>query len=479
MNTVPDKKQPKQPEKASKNEGQQGVKMNTQAGFADTHKSMFANMDRMSAYGEKMLVTDEELPLYKHILLFCIIGVFVSFIVWANFATLDEVTRGQGKVIPSSEIQQIQHQEGGTVAEFMKREGQTVTKGEVIMRLRDIGASSDLGASTARYMGLQAKKFRLQAEAEGRDAPEFPEEVMESVPESVMEELNTFNANKRRRQSQISVYEQQASQRRQEIAEINTRIAGINSEMTLINKEVERMRPYVSSGSVSEGEFLAAEQRQAAKRTELSGLRASIPRARSAMAEAEARISEIKDTARSEAQSELSTTLIEINTIEKTLGALEDTKDRTEITSPVDGIIKDLRINTVGGVVKPGEIIAEIVPDDDQLLVEANIRPSDIAFIHPSQKAMVKITAYDFSIYGGLEGEVIDISADTIQNEEGESFYRIKVQTFESELKRKGEILPIIPGMVASVDILTGEKTVMDYILKPFKKTVDSAMSER
>lgn len=479
MSTVPDKKQPKQPEKPSKNEGQQGIKMNTQAGFADTHKSMFANMDRMSAYGEKMLITDEELPLYKHILLFSIIGVFVSFIVWANFAALDEVTRGQGKVIPSSEIQQIQHQEGGTIAEFMKREGQSVTKGEVIMRLRDIGASSDLGASTARYMGLQAKKFRLQAEAEGKDAPEFPEEVMEGAPESVMEELNTFNANKRRRQSQISVYEQQASQRRQEIAEINTRIAGINSEMTLINKEVERMRPYVSSGSVSEGEFLAAEQRQAAKRTELSGLRASIPRARAAMAEAEARIAEIRDTARSEAQSELSTTLIEINTIEKTLGALEDTKDRTEITSPVDGIIKDLRLNTVGGVVKPGEIIAEIVPDDEQLLVEANIRPSDIAFIHPGQKAMVKITAYDFSIYGGLEGEVIDISADTIQNQEGESFYRIKVQTFESELKRKGEILPIIPGMVASVDILTGEKTVMDYILKPFKKTVDSAMSER
>lgn len=479
MSTIPDKKATKAPEAASKNEGKQGVTLNTQQGFSDTHKSMFSNMDRMSAYGEKMLVTDEELPLYKHLLLFSILGVFVCFILWANFATLDEVTRGQGKVIPSSEIQQIQHQEGGTIAEFMKREGEKVKKGETIMRLRDIGATSDLGASRARYMGLQAKKFRLQAEAEGLAAPEFPDNVMESVPESVVEELNTFNASKRRKQSQIMVYKQQESQRRQEISEINTRISGINSELALINREVDQMRPYVASGSVSQGDMLAAEQRLAAKKTELSGLRASLPRARSAMAEAKARISEIKDTSRSDAQSELSTTLIEINTIEKTLGALEDTKDRTEITSPVDGIIKDLRINTVGGVVKPGEIIAEIVPEDDQLLVEANIRPSNIAFVHPGQKAMVKITAYDFSIYGGLEGEVIDISADTITNQDGESFYRIKVQTFESELKRKGEILPIIPGMVATVDILTGEKTVMDYILKPLRKTLDSAMHER
>lgn len=472
-------KQRKKQEAPSKNEGKSGISLNTNRGYEETHRSMFGSLDRMEAYGEKMLLTDEDLPLYKHLLLFTIVAVFIVFIVWAHWATLDEVTRGQGKVIPSSEVQQIQHQEGGTIEAFLKKEGDEVQKGEVIMRLRDVGAASDLGASTAKYMSLQAKKFRLQAEAEGLETPEFPEEVVEAVPESVMEEMKTFNASKRRRTSQISVYEQQVRQRQQEINEITTRISGKQAEISLLQQEIDRMAPAVSRGSVSESELLATQQRLAAQQTEISGLRASLPRARSAIREAQARIDEIRETALSDAQSELSTALIEINTIEKTLAALEDTRQRTDITSPVDGIIKDFRYNTVGGVVKPGEIIVEIVPNDEQLLVQANIRPADIAFIHPGQKAVVKITAYDFSIYGGLTGEVIDISADTITNEEGESFYRIRVRTDENELKRKGEILPIIPGMVAGVDILTGEKTVMEYILKPFKKTLDNAMNER
>lgn len=467
------------PAKASKNEGKDGKALNTNKGYEETHRSMFANMDRMEAYGEKMLITDEDLPLYKHLLLFVVFAVFLAFIIWANFATLDEVTRGEGRVIPSSEIQQIQHQEGGTVAAFLKREGERVEKGEVIMRLRDIGAASDLGASTARYQGLQAKKFRLMAEAEGLSTPEFPDEVIEQAPESVQEELNAFRSNRSRMQSQISVFEQQSRQRRQEVNEISTRIRDTQRLIGLTEQEINMTRPMVERGSAPRMEMLQLEQRLAEQQSELNGLRASLPRANSAIREAEARIEELEQTARSEAQNELATTLLEIKTIEKTLGALEDTRDRTDITSPVNGIIKDFRINTVGGVVKPGEIIAEIVPDDELLLVEANIRPSDIAFIHPGQKAVVKITAYDFSIYGGLEGEVIDISADTIENQEGESFYRIRVQTKEKELKRKGEILPIIPGMVAGVDILTGEKTVMEYILKPFKKTLDSAMNER
>ncbi len=483
--TTPQK--PKPPAKPAAKTPQQppqqpsgGLNLNSLQGYDQAHKGMFhSGLDRLEAYGEKMLITDEDLPLYKHIQLITICFGFVVLILWACFADLDEVTRGQGRVIPTSEIQQIQHQEGGIVDEFLTKEGQKVTKGQVIIRLRNIGASSDLGASTARYMGLQAKKYRLMAEADGKETPEFPDDVIEGAPEGVQEELNAFRANRSRLESQLSVYETQIRQRRQEVTEINTRMRDVQRLIDLTNQEINMTRPMVERGSAPKMEMLQLEQRIAEQESQLNGMRASLPRANSAINEVSARIEDLKQTAKTDAQNELSTVLIEIKTIERTLTGLQDTRNRTDITSPVDGIVKDLRINTVGGVVRPGDIIAEIVPNDEQLLVEANIRPSDIAFIHPDQKAVVKITAYDFSIYGGLEGKVIDISADTITNEKGESFYRVKVQTKENSLRRKGEILPIIPGMVASVDILTGKKTVMEYILKPFRKTLDNAMNER
>jgi adhesin transport system membrane fusion protein len=211
----------------------------------------------------------------------------------------------------------------------------------------------------------------------------------------------------------------------------------------------------------------------------LNGLLTALPRAESAVQEAEARIKELTSGTAADAQTELATTMIEMSTIEQTLGALTDRQTRTEITSPVNGLIKDIKIHTIGGVVQPGQEVIEIVPLNDQLLVEANVRPGDIAFLHPGQKAVVKVTAYDFSIYGGLKGELVDISADTITNEKGESFYRVRVRTDEVALKRKGEVLPIIPGMVATIDILTGKKTVMQYIMKPLIKTVSTAMHER
>lgn len=237
--------------------------------------------------------------------------------------------------------------------------------------------------------------------------------------------------------------------------------------------------PLVAKGSAPKMELLQLERAIREKQTELNGVFEAIPRAKSAIGEAEARIAELKMTAVADAQTELSTKMIEMNTLKETLGALKDKKDRTDVRSPVNGTIKDYKISTVGGVVKPGDPIAEIVPMDDSLLVEVKIKPSDIARLRPKMPAMVKITAYDFTIYGGLKGEVVDISADTIKNDKGESFYRIKVRTFENALRRKGEDLPIIPGMIATVDIQTGKKTVMEYLLKPFLKTVQNSMNEK
>jgi adhesin transport system membrane fusion protein len=433
----------------------------------------------VTARAEKYFTTDDELPLSRHILLIAMAAVVFVFIVWASFARLDEVTRGDGKIIPSSEIQVIQNLEGGIIDDLLVKDGESVKAGQPVVRLRNTDALSNLGSNRARYFGLLATITRLQAEAEGRETVEFLDDVMKGAPQSVTEELNAFTANRTQLQSQIGILQQQLAQRRQEVSELRTKSADLASVIALQRQEKDMVAPLVEKGSAPKIELVQLERTIREKQTELNSVRQAIPRAESAIAEANQRIDEAQKTARAKAQTELSTKMIEMNAIKETLGALEDRSDRTEIKSPVNGTVKDIKFKTVGGVVKPGEPILEIVPVDDQLLIEARVKPADIAFLHPGQKAMVKITAYDFSIYGGLKGEVIDISPDSITNEKGESFYHIKVRTYETELKRNGEILPIIPGMVASIDILTGHKTVMEYLLKPIIKTVDTAMRER
>jgi adhesin transport system membrane fusion protein len=436
-------------------------------------------LQKAEAHLLSMFDTDDQMPLSRHLLLGAITSFFVLFVLWANLAKLDEVTRGDGKVIPSSEVQAVQVIEAGIIDEILVREGEEVTAGQVLVRLSDIEASSDLGANQARYLGLLASITRLQAEAEGKEVVEFPPEIMEGAPTSVTEELNSFRANKQQVQSQLNILEQQLMQRNQEIREMESRASDIRGVIQLQREEQSLLEPLVARGSAPRMELLQMERTIKEKTSELNSTLSGLPRARSAVDEVQARIAEIKTNTQAQAQTELAAKLTEMNEIKQRLSALTDRKTRTELKSPVNGTIQELMANTISGVVRPGDDIIKIVPKDDQLIVEAKIRPSDRAFIYPGQSAMVKITAYDFSIYGGLKGEVVDISADTIEDEKDNTFYRVRLRTYESELKRKGEILPIVPGMVASVDILTGEKTVMQYLLKPFLKTMENAFSER
>lgn len=474
------KKRPPQKPSATKNESSLYDAQN----WDRLHKARSAissQASKLEAYGDKLLVTDEDLPLSRYLFFFFLIGIIFIFIIWANWAKLDEITRGQGKVIPSSQVQVIQHQEGGTVRELMVREGDTVAAGQVLMRLSDVGAASELGSTEVRTQGLKAKILRLQAEAEGQDVLEFPQDMIEKAPRAVQEELNTFRANKTQIESQTSVLESQLQQRRAEVNEINTKIADLNRVISLTNEEMSMIRPLVQRGSAPRRDLLQLEQTLAQQRSELNSLRASLPRAQSAIQEAQARLSDILTTFQTEAQNELANANIELGALEQQLPALQDIKLRTEIRSPVRGIVKDIRIQTGegSGVIRPGDPIMEIVPLDDQLVVEARIKPSDVAFLYPGQDAIVKITAYDFSIYGGLNGKLTDISADTITDEQGESFYEIQVTTEKNSILRNGRDHPIIPGMVASVDILTGEKTVMEFIMKPIFKTWNQALNER
>ena len=431
------------------------------------------------AYADKFFMSDEEVPLHKHYTLMIVALFFLIFVAWANWATVDEITRGEGKVIPSDEIKTITTLEGGIVDEFLVSENDVVKSGDVLMRLRDVDAASDLGSNRARYLGLLATISRLQAEAEGVSTPNFPQEVMRGAPSSVTEEMNAFRANRNQVQRQLNVLEQQEEQRRQEISELETKISDLRKVIALSRDEMKMIEPLVKRGSAPELELLQLKRGLQEKQTELNGALQAVPRAESALKEAQARKEEMVSTARATAQTELSAKLIEMNAIKETLASLEDRKTRTEIRSPVDGTIKDFKINTVGAAVRPGADLIEIVPQDDQLLVEAKIRPSDIAFLYPTQEAVIKITAYDYSIYGGLTAKLVDISADTIENQEGESFYRVRLRTDENELRHDGKVLPIKPGMVASVDILTGKKTIMNYLLKPFNKTLTNAFHER
>lgn len=438
-------------------------------------------MQRAAAHAERVLVTDEDLPLGRHIMMLAICAFFIIFFLWATFAKLDETTRGQGKVIPSREIQKISTLEGGIIDEILVEEREVVKKDQILVRMSDIAATSEYGSTEARVLGLKATIARLKAEVDGT-VPEFPQDVMEGAPQSVTVELNAYRANKDKIDTQITVLQQQKSQRSQELNELSIKSGDLRGQVALAQEEKDMLAPLVAKGSAPKMDIIRIDRTIKERQTELNSVNSAMPRARAAIAEADARIRDLETSAKAQAQTELSAKQLELGSLEKGIVGLSDKKDRTEIKSPVNGIIQDLKVYTIGGVVQPGQDFIEIVPVDDKLVVEARIKPQDIAFLYENQPAMVKITAYDFSIYGGLKGKVIGISPDAVVDEKGESFYLVRVETDRNTLEKKGKDgkeLAIMPGMVASVDILTGQKTIMEYLLKPFIKTIDSSLNER
>jgi len=439
---------------------------------------MQSQLSKAAAHADRILDTDEDMPLSRHVMMICICTFFGIFFLWASFANLDETTRGTGKVVPSKEVQKLSSLEGGIIDEVLVKEGDEVKAGQIVVRLSEVAAGAEFGSGEARQMGLKATIARLQAEVEGK-VPEFPPDVMEKAPQAVTEEMAAYRANQDKVNGQIIILEQQKSQRSQELNELQIKSGDLRGQVNLAQEEKQMVEPLVARGSAPKMDILRIDRTIKERQTELNSVNAAVPRARAAIAEAEARIRDLEATAKATAQTEMAAKLMEMTSIEKGLVGVADRKSRTEIKSPVNGYVKDIKVYTEGGVVQPGQDFIEIVPKDDQLLVEANIKPQDIAFLYPDQPAMVKISAYDFSIYGGLPGKVVGIAPDAVTNEKGESFYTVRILTTENSLKRKGEILPIIPGMVATVDILTGKKTVMEYLLKPFIKTVDLSMNER
>lgn len=369
---------------------------------------------------------------FGHIILWTILVFFICFFTWSFFAKLDEVTHGDGKVIPSQKVQVIQNLEGGIVREINVREGQMVQKNQVLMVLDETRFSGGYKENRLKALALMAKVERITAQMNNQ--PYEPSSMVATeVPDLVNSERELYDSKRREMQN-------------------------LSHNLALIQRQINMTKPLLKSGAVSQVEVLQLEQQAS---------------------ETESKIS----SAQSAALDELNKAKTELSQIKQNEAALKDRLDRTTIRSPVKGIVKQLHVNTLGGVVNPGMDLVEIVPLDDTLLVSAKVKPSDIGFIHPGQNATVKITAYDYAIYGGLKGKVELISADTKVEDNKkpheEGYYEIWVRTQKNHLGDEKTPLQIIPGMTARVDILTGKKTVLSYMLKPILKAKHSALQER
>ena len=377
--------------------------------------------------------------------------------VWAHYAVLDEVTRGEGRVVPSSKVQIIQNLEGGILAEILVREGDIVQADDILVRIDNSAAQANFRDLQSQYYSLQATVERLDAEQQGRDM-KISDELRTNAPVAVADQESLFDFRRRQMEAQISVLQSQASQRSQEIAEMESRSKQLRRSLELAREEKAITEPLVRNGVMPRVDLIRIERQLSDLKGEIDTIGLSIPRLRSAVKEAEQRIEEVQLSAKSEITNELNRARAELKSVRETLFAGRDRVTRTEVRSPVHGTIKEIKHTTVGGVIRPGEDILEIVPLDDSLLIEARIRPTDIAFLRPSQQAIIKVAAYDFSIYGGLKAKVEHISADTIRDDKGDSFYRVYLRTEKNTLTQQRNQLPIIPGMTTTVEVQTAKK---------------------
>ena len=397
---------------------------------------------------------------------------------WANYAVLEEVTTGEGKAIPSSKIQTIQNLEGGIVAEIFVREGQVVNKGDTLLRLDSTRFRSNQEESEVDRLALLAQIERLTAEAEGKPLA-LSQEIIQQSPQLAEDERALYESRQQRLHSEQRTLREQLIQKQQEQAEFLAKQQQYRSSLGLIQQELNMSTPLVASGAISAVEVLRLRRSLVEVRGALDATTQALPRAEAAANEMQSRIEQSVLAFRAEAFKNLNEARTQWQKITASSVAIQDRVSRTTVTSPVKGIIKQLKINTIGGVVQPGSDILEIVPLEDKLLIEARVRPQDVAFLHPGQNAMVKFNAYDYTIYGGLKANLELISADTIVDKDGRSFYLIQVRTDKSHLGSDEHPLLIIPGMIATVDIITGEKSVLDYLLKPVLKARAEALRER
>ena len=417
----------------------------------------------------------EASPLRARRLLHGMFTVVVGLLVWAGFADIDQVVRGEGKVIPSQSVQVVQSQDGGVLLEKAVKGGQVVEKGQLLVRLDKTRFSSDFRENAVQIKYLQVKAARLRAISNGEEFV-VPADYKATDSDSASEEYRLYLSDIEDLKGQREIADQQLSQSEQELVELMASLAKTKRDYELATKEYELHKPLAASGAVSPVEILRLERDQSSARGLLKETEAKVSRATSGVDEAKQRFNQVDIDFKNIKREELSDVVSRINSLQEISVGLQDRVAQTAIYSPVRGTIKSIHYNTIGGVIQAGSPVLDIVPLDDTLLFDVKITPQDIAFLSPNQKANVKITAYDFAVYGGLEGTLERIGVDTIPDEEGAPFYMVKVRTQKASL---GKNMPIIPGMVAQVDILTSKKTVLAYLLKPVLRAKEYALTEQ
>jgi len=425
---------------------------------------------------------------FKALLLFLVIITFIcGAVYWAYVSEIDELARGEGKVIPSEKIQTIQSLDGGIVSNILVKEGSIVKKGEALMKIDTTRFEASLEENRQTYYHLLVTKIRLEAESLvnlNKPIPKFniTKKVRDKVGIFIKADYKLFLSRIDELKSTTNIFKIQLRQKEQELIELKSKKEQLEKSIVFVKDEKKTIEKLVKRKAQSKVELIRINKELNQIEGEITSTQLSIPRAKFAIMEAQNRITEKSKIFRAEASNELQKINTEVKKYKSKLVSEKDKVAKTTLYSPVDGIIKQINMNTIGGVVRSGMDLIEIVPQSEILLVEAKISPKDIAFINPKQKGIVKITAYDFSIYGGLDGKIIEISADSIIDKESKdqaSYYKVVVQTDKNYLEKDGEQLPIIPGMVASVDIVTGKKTILDFLLKPILKTKQNSFHER
>ena len=432
---------------------------------------------------EELAADDGGLKRTPHWLLAAIIGFFTVALLWAWLTPIDELARGDCKVITASQTQYVQNLEGGIIDKILVQEGDTVKKGQVLFQLDRMRFGSAYREGYQSELGLRAKVARLTAEVKGSE-PKMPAEVLKNAHALADAEMAVYHAHMNDLAAKNAVLKTQLEQRTQELAELRSKVERTREQLDILKKEISITAPMVKEGAVSEVELLRLQRESTRLRGDLDGSTLAIPRAQAAIEEVKRRMQDNESQFRSQSADELSVARGALAKIAEAVPGLEDRMARTLVRSPVNGVVKTIANKTPGGVVQPGTPMAEIVAVEDSLLIEARIRPQDIAFVKVGQKATVKLAAYDYSIYGGMEGKLVYVSADSIQPQPqpgiaSEPYYVAHIRTARRGIEYKGKLLPVIPGMTGRVDILIGHRSVLHYLLKPINKTLETALTER
>lgn len=410
--------------------------------------------------------------------LLAVAGFFACAVFWAAVSEVDERVRGAGQVMPSSDLQVVQSLEGGIVTEILIAEGDRVKKDQVLLRIDDVQFASEGRGIEAQLTSLQAKQARLKAEAAGKPFS-IGKEIAEKYPDIASNEEKLYASRQKEQESALGIIADEIKAAKANISEVSASIGKFARSKTLLEKELAITRRLVAKKAQPEIEQLKLER----ELNEAAGNLATASQARESLqaklAAAEKKDAEKKASFRSNALGELNDVEMRIAAIRESLTAAKDKVSRTELRAPVDGIVHKLYVKTEGGVMQPAERIAEIVPVADDLMIRARISPSDVAFLKPGQKVRVSITAYDPQIYGTLDGNLERIGADTVEDSRGEPFFEIDVRTTRNYLGDETHPLPISPGMVTETEVITGKRSILDYLLKPVRRAKDRAFTEK